>query len=282
LGDLKYGRTVHSLTYALAYFGAEMYFVSPPNLRLPADCMEELIKRKVKCHETESLHEISKYLDVIYCTRIQEERFADPVEFEKVRGIYRLGKQMLEEMGIKPNLKILRPVFRTGAKRNTGENGHIGIRFRCNRMKHLDVSAIKYGSVIDHIDSKSTLKVADILNIKQEEQVVLVGMNLSSKLLGKKGIIKIGGKILDQEEVNKIALIAPNATVNIIRDYEVVKKFEVVVPEVIEGIVKCFNPNCISNHDNIKSRQHLISKVPIKLRCHYCERIMGTKDIILI
>jgi len=149
-------------------------------------------------------------------------------------------------------------------------------------MKHLDVSAIKYGSVIDHIDSKSTLKVADILNIKQEEQVVLVGMNLSSKLLGKKGIIKIGGKILDQEEVNKIALIAPNATVNIIRDYEVVKKFEVVVPEVIEGIVKCFNPNCISNHDNIKSRQHLISKVPIKLRCHYCERIMGTKDIILI
>jgi len=112
LGDLKYGRTVHSLTYALAYFGAEMYFVSPPNLRLPADCMEELIKRKVKCHETESLHEISKYLDVIYCTRIQEERFADPVEFEKVRGIYRLGKQMLEEMGIKPNLKILHPLPR--------------------------------------------------------------------------------------------------------------------------------------------------------------------------
>lgn len=149
-------------------------------------------------------------------------------------------------------------------------------------MKQLDVSAIKEGSVIDHIDSKSTLKVADILNIKAEEDVVLVGMNLSSKYLGRKGIIKIGGKILDQKEVNKIALIAPNATVNIIKDYEVVKKFEVVVPEMIEGIVKCFNPNCVSNYGNVKAKQHLVSKNPIKLRCHYCERVMGANDIVLI
>lgn len=149
-------------------------------------------------------------------------------------------------------------------------------------MKHLDVSAIKDGSVIDHIDSKSTLKVADILNIQNEEQVVLVGINLISKFLGKKGIIKIGGKIIDQKEVNKIALIAPNATVNIIKDYEVVKKFKVVVPEIIEGIVKCFNPNCVSNHNNIKAKQHAVNKNPIKLQCHYCERVMGAKDIVLI
>jgi aspartate carbamoyltransferase regulatory subunit len=149
-------------------------------------------------------------------------------------------------------------------------------------MKHLDVSAIKDGSVIDHIDNKSTLKVADILNIHNEEQVVLVGMNLTSKLLGKKGIIKIGGKIIDKKEVNKIALIAPNATVNIIKDYEVVKKFKVAVPELIEGIVRCFNPNCVSNHHNIESKLHVINKNPIKLRCHYCERIMSAKDIVLI
>lgn len=149
-------------------------------------------------------------------------------------------------------------------------------------MKHLDVSAIKDGSVIDHIDSKSTLKVADIINIRNEEQVVLVGMNLSSKLLGKKGIIKIGGKIIDQKEVNKIALIAPNATVNIIKDYEVVKKFRVAVPDILEGIVKCFNPNCVSNYNNVIQKLNVISKNPIKLRCHYCERIMGAKDIVLI
>ncbi|MCF6157937.1 MAG: aspartate carbamoyltransferase regulatory subunit [wastewater metagenome] len=149
-------------------------------------------------------------------------------------------------------------------------------------MKHLDVSAIKDGSVIDHIDSKSTLKVADILNIRNEEQVVLVGMNLTSKLLGKKGIIKIGGKIIDQKEANKIALIAPNATVNIIKDYEVVKKFKIAVPDVLEGIVKCFNPNCVSNDINVVPKFNVASKNPIKLQCHYCERFMGTQDIQLI
>ncbi len=112
LGDMKYGRTVHSLAYALAYFGAEMYFVSPPGLRLPRDFMEALKDRKVKCHENESLLGISKRLDVIYCTRIQKERFADPVEFEKVRGIYRLTKTMLEEFGIKDDLKVLHPLPR--------------------------------------------------------------------------------------------------------------------------------------------------------------------------
>lgn len=112
LGDLKYGRTVHSLAYALAYFGAEMYFVSPNSLRMPEDCIDELKDRKVKCHENESLTGISKKLDVLYCTRIQKERFADPVEFEKVRGTYRLSKSVLEEIGIKNDLKILHPLPR--------------------------------------------------------------------------------------------------------------------------------------------------------------------------
>jgi aspartate carbamoyltransferase catalytic subunit len=112
LGDLKYGRTVHSLAYALAYFGAEMYFISPNSLRMPGDCIDELKDRKVKCHENESLAGISKKLDVLYCTRIQKERFADPVEFEKVRGTYRLSKSVFDEIGIKNDLKILHPLPR--------------------------------------------------------------------------------------------------------------------------------------------------------------------------
>lgn len=146
-------------------------------------------------------------------------------------------------------------------------------------MKKLEVSAIEEGTVIDQIASKSTFKVANILNIQGIDQVVLVGVNLSSKKLGKKGIIKIGGKILTQEEVNKIALIAPDATVNIIEDSELVRKFKVALPDSIEGIVKCFNPNCVSNHQKIQSRFHVINKNPIKIRCHYCERLMGTDDI---
>ncbi len=149
-------------------------------------------------------------------------------------------------------------------------------------MKKLEVSAIEEGTVIDQIASKSTFKVANMLNIQDIDQVVLVGVNLSSKKLGKKGIIKIGGKSLTQEEVNKIALIAPDATVNIIKDSEVVRKFKVAIPDDIEGFLRCFNPNCVSNHQNIRSRFHVISKNPIKIRCHYCERLMGSDDIELV
>jgi aspartate carbamoyltransferase regulatory subunit len=146
-------------------------------------------------------------------------------------------------------------------------------------MKKLEVSAIEEGTVIDQIASKSTFKVANMLNIQDIDQVVLVGVNLSSKKLGKKGIIKIGGKSLTQEEVNKIALIAPDATMNIIKDSEVVRKFKVAIPDDIEGFLRCFNPNCVSNHQKIRTRFHVINKNPIKIKCHYCERLMGSDDI---
>jgi aspartate carbamoyltransferase regulatory subunit len=149
-------------------------------------------------------------------------------------------------------------------------------------MKKYEVSAIEEGTVIDQIASRSTFKVANILNIQDIDQVVLIGFNLSSKKLGRKGIIKIGGRLLTQEEVNKISLIAPDATVNIIKGSEVVEKFKVAIPDSIEEFLKCFNPNCVSNHQNIQSRFHVINKNPIRIRCHYCERHMGEDDIELV
>ena len=149
-------------------------------------------------------------------------------------------------------------------------------------MKILEVSAIEEGTVIDQIANKNTFKVANILSIQDIDQVVLIGFNLSSKKLGKKGIIKIGGKLLTQEEVNKISLVAPDATVNIIKDSEVVRKFKVDIPDSIEEFMKCFNPNCVSNNQNIQSRFHVINKNPIRIRCHYCERHMGVDDIELV
>ncbi|MCP4266332.1 MAG: aspartate carbamoyltransferase regulatory subunit [Candidatus Brocadiaceae bacterium] len=149
-------------------------------------------------------------------------------------------------------------------------------------MKILEVSAIEEGTVIDQITNKNTFKVANILSIQDIGQVVLIGFNLSSDKLGKKGIIKIGGKLLTQEEVNKISLVAPDATVNIIKGSEVVRKFKVDIPDSIEEFMRCFNPNCVSNHQNIKSRFHVINKSPIRIRCHYCERHMGVDDIELV
>ena len=110
--------------------------------------------------------------------------------------------------------------------------------------KELSVSAIKDGTVIDHIPSNATLKVVDILDLKGIRSIISVATNLTSKTMGKKGIIKIGGKDLTKEEVDKIALIAPDATVNIINNYDVRKKINVTVPKTIYKIIKCYNPNC--------------------------------------
>ncbi|MEE8190275.1 MAG: aspartate carbamoyltransferase [Candidatus Scalindua sediminis] len=112
LGDLKYGRTAHSLAYALAHFNTEMHFISPPSLRIPKDYLEELELRGVSYHEVDSIYEVSEKLDILYCTRIQKERFADPVEYEKVRGLYKLSKSVMDELKVKSDLKILHPLPR--------------------------------------------------------------------------------------------------------------------------------------------------------------------------
>jgi len=112
LGDLKYGRTAHSLAYALSHFNADMYFISPPSLRMPKDYIEELEIRNVTYQEVESISEVSEELDILYCTRIQKERFAEPVEYEKVRGLYKLSKSIMDELEVKDDLKILHPLPR--------------------------------------------------------------------------------------------------------------------------------------------------------------------------
>jgi aspartate carbamoyltransferase regulatory subunit len=148
--------------------------------------------------------------------------------------------------------------------------------------KTLKITAISDGTVIDHISKDNTFKVAEFLNIKDGGDVVTVGMNLESKRLGKKGLIKIGGRFLTKEEVNKIALIAPEANINIIKDYTVKDKFKVEMPDVINGIIKCANTNCITNKEFVRTKFYVLGKDPLKLRCHYCERVVGKEDIELV
>ncbi|UCC91505.1 MAG: aspartate carbamoyltransferase regulatory subunit [Candidatus Aenigmatarchaeota archaeon] len=149
-------------------------------------------------------------------------------------------------------------------------------------QKTLQITAISDGTVIDHISKDNTFKVADFLNLKDGGDVVTVGMNLESKRLGKKGLIKIGGRFLTKEEVNKIALIAPEANINIIKGYTVKNKFKVEIPDVINGIIKCANTNCITNKEFVRTKFYVLGKDPLKLRCHYCERVVGKEDIELV
>jgi aspartate carbamoyltransferase regulatory subunit len=146
-------------------------------------------------------------------------------------------------------------------------------------VKTLQVSAIENGTVIDHIPSKVVFRVARILLLDEYRDLILIGTGLESKKLPSKGIIKIKDKFLDKEEVNKIALIAPEATHIVIRNYQITEKTTVTIPDVISGITKCVNPNCITNMENVKTKFDVISKLPLKMRCRYCEKIMDKKDL---
>tara|TARA_Y100000310_G_scaffold112011_1_gene110455 strand:- start:14031 stop:14957 length:927 start_codon:yes stop_codon:yes gene_type:complete len=110
VGDLKYGRTVHSLAHALSHFNAKMHFVSPPQLKMPEDHLEELKEKKIKFTEEDDLSKISKKVDILYMTRIQKERFPDPVEYHKLKGCYRIDKDFLSKT--KPGMKIMHPLPR--------------------------------------------------------------------------------------------------------------------------------------------------------------------------
>ncbi|MDP2684614.1 MAG: aspartate carbamoyltransferase regulatory subunit [bacterium] len=149
-------------------------------------------------------------------------------------------------------------------------------------MRIYKVYAIKNGTVIDHIPEGKGLDIIDLLNLRQWKKIVTLGIGFTSKRLGKKDLIKIEDKELTPEEVNKIAIIAPTATINIIRNFKRAKKFRVKIPDMIEGIVKCANPACITNHDNVSTKFYQEKGKKPKLRCHYCERYFEHEELELI
>lgn len=146
----------------------------------------------------------------------------------------------------------------------------------------LKVSAIKAGTVIDHIPAQNLFNVITILGLNKIENQITFGTNLESDKLGTKAIIKVSGKFFLDDEINKIALIAPHAKLNIINDYKVTEKRVVEIPNEIQGIVKCFNPKCITNHEAIITKFTVISKEPTALKCHYCEKITGHEQMQII
>jgi len=146
----------------------------------------------------------------------------------------------------------------------------------------LRVSKIRDGTVIDHISGGYALDVVKILGITGKEKTpVTIAMNVPSKLLRQKDIVKIEGRELKPQEVHRIALLAPHATINIIRDYRVVRKQEVRLPKVIEDTVKCVNPACISNsNEPVVARFYVDCEEPLMLKCHYCGYIIEKKDLL--
>ncbi len=145
----------------------------------------------------------------------------------------------------------------------------------------LQVSAIKNGTVIDHVPAKHLFKVISILGLDKITTQITFGTNLESKKLGHKAIIKLSEVFFKDEDINKIALIAPHAKLNIIKDFKVTEKREVQVPNQIKGIAKCGNPKCITNNDNVNTVFYVLPKdnEKVALKCHYCEKITDPEDM---
>lgn len=148
--------------------------------------------------------------------------------------------------------------------------------------QHLIVNAIENGTVIDHIPSNRLFEVISILRLENIGTQVTFCSNLESKTLGKKAIIKISDKFFKQDEINKIAILVPQAKLNIIRDYKVIEKKTVTLPNEITGITRCFNPVCITNHQEITQKFKVVAKNPTTLQCFYCEKVTDEEHFNLL
>lgn len=149
------------------------------------------------------------------------------------------------------------------------------------KKKELAVAALRCGTVIDRIPSKMLFKVVRILGLENTSHSVTIGNNLQSKHLGTKGIIKIADVEFEEAALNRIALIAPNAKINIIRDFEVVDKRRVSLPDEIVGIVKCANPKCITNNEPMATRFDVVDREDVEIRCRYCGQTVKSRDAII-
>ncbi|MGI0065841.1 MAG: aspartate carbamoyltransferase regulatory subunit [Nitrosotalea sp.] len=145
----------------------------------------------------------------------------------------------------------------------------------------LIVRRIKNGTVIDHIESGKGLKVLNALGIDGGDgNVITIALNVPSSKVAKKDIIKVENKFLQDKDTNKLALIAPKATVNIIQDYKLVEKRRVTLPNQIERIFRCSNPDCITNSDEkIQPIMDVVDKTGLVLRCRYCTRTLDVNEL---
>ncbi|MCI5579720.1 MAG: aspartate carbamoyltransferase regulatory subunit [Phocaeicola plebeius] len=148
--------------------------------------------------------------------------------------------------------------------------------------KELQVAALQNGTVIDHIPSDKLFTVVALLDLQHMDTNITIGNNFESKKLGRKGIIKIADRFFSEEEISRLSVVAPNIKLNIIRNYEVVEKKCVVMPDELRGIVKCNNPKCITNNEPMQTYFHVVDKEGGLLKCHYCEKEQSVENIKLL
>lgn len=151
-----------------------------------------------------------------------------------------------------------------------------------NKKEELQVVALKNGTVIDHIPTDKLFTIVNLLGLQNSDSNIIIGNNFESKKLGRKGIIKVADRFFSDEEISRLSIVAPNVQLNIIRDYKVSEKKQIVMPDIVKGIVKCGNPKCITNNEPMATIFHVLSKENGVLKCHYCEKEQNKETIKLL
>lgn len=141
-----------------------------------------------------------------------------------------------------------------------------------NNKGEMFVRALKNGTVIDHIPSDKLFAVVSLLHLDKLKNRIIIGFNLNSEKIRKKSIIKVSDKYFSSEELNQLSVLAPNVTLNIIKEYEIIEKYKVEMPDELNGIIKCANPKCITNNEPMTTRFKIIDKQKGIIRCLYCEK----------
>ena len=149
------------------------------------------------------------------------------------------------------------------------------------KRTELQVAALENGSALDHIPPEQLFKVAQLLGLEQMDHRITIGNNLKSAKMGRKGVIKIADKFFEEDEINRIAVVAPNVVLNTIRDYEVVDKRRVELPDELTDIIRCNNPKCITNNEPMKSHFYVTDKAAGTVKCRYCEHKINRDEIVL-
>jgi aspartate carbamoyltransferase regulatory subunit len=145
----------------------------------------------------------------------------------------------------------------------------------------LMVRRIKEGTVIDHIDEGKGLQVLNALQIDGKDGgMIPIALNVPSGKFKKKDIIKVENKFLKDDDTNKLAVIAPKATINMIKEYKLVEKRRVSLPNEIDRIFRCSNPDCITNStEHIESVMDVMNKEGMVLKCRYCARVLDVNEL---
>jgi aspartate carbamoyltransferase regulatory subunit len=149
-------------------------------------------------------------------------------------------------------------------------------------MREYKVYQIENGTVIDHLPHWSSLKVLELLGLRSSRHLVTLGIGLDSEQMGSKDLLKVENRELSQSDIDKLALVAPQATINLIRNSKRVQKLKVRVPDRIDGLVRCPNVGCITRHEYVPTRFSTLSREPLELACYYCNVKFSVAEVELL